>query len=131
MITPLIVGLGGIAGALLRFALDSCFAARRLADPEQSHPGARPSRHWPYATLLVNITGAFIIGTAAAAPAPDHGFHLALTTGLAGALTTFSSWTVATVGLWQEGRRRAAVANVLLNLGLGLAAAALGLVLFD
>lgn len=123
MITALLVGLGGVAGALLRFAVDSYFVSRRLAHPERAH--------WPYATLLVNIAGSFLIGAVAggavsgAELAPN--LELALTAGLAGGLTTFSSWSVATVGLWEEGRRRAAVVNVTANLLLGLAAAAAGI----
>ena len=48
---PLLVGLFGTAGALIRFAVDSWLAGR---------PSAR--RHWPWATLLVNIAGCFVIG---------------------------------------------------------------------
>ena len=50
-----------------------------------------------------------------------------LATGLAGGLTTFSSWTTATVRLVSETRYRAAAANIAANLIAGLAAAALGL----
>jgi CrcB protein len=115
--TALLVGLFGIAGALLRFAVDGWLAG---------FPS--PRRHWPWATLLVNVAGSFVIGlsvgvTAVFGPA----WHSALATGFAGGLTTFSSWTTATVRLASERRYLAAAANILANLLLGLAAAAAGI----
>lgn len=119
MIAALLVGAFGMTGALLRFAVDSWFAHR---------PGRQP--HWPWATLTVNTAGSFLIGvsiglTGLLGLGPD--WHAALATGLAGGLTTFSSWTTATVRLVSENRYRAAALNIAVNLLLGLAAAALGL----
>ncbi|MGY2745767.1 fluoride efflux transporter FluC [Arthrobacter sp. UYCu723] len=119
MIAGLLVGVFGVAGALLRFAVDSWFAHR---------PGPHP--HWPWATLTVNIVGSFIIGLSIGVTdrlglGPE--WHTGLATGLAGGLTTFSSWTTATVRLVSETRYRAATLNVAANLLAGLAAAALGL----
>jgi len=56
-------------------------------------------------------------------------WQAALASGLAGGLTTFSSWTTATIRLVSEGRYRAAALNVAANLAAGLAAAALGIAL--
>jgi len=117
--TALLVGIFGVAGALLRFAVDSWFAHR---------PGRRP--HWPWATLTVNVTGSFIIGLSIGLSGRlelGADWHTVIATGLAGGLTTFSSWTTATVRLLGEARYRAAALNVAANLVLGLAAAALGL----
>ncbi|MET1021066.1 MAG: CrcB family protein [Arthrobacter sp.] len=119
MTTALLVGAFGVAGALLRFAVDSWFAHR---------PGRHP--HWPWATLAVNVAGSFIIGAAVGLTGrlelgPE--WQAALATGLAGGLTTFSSWTTATVRLVSEARYRAAALNVAANLVSGLAAAGLGL----
>lgn len=121
MITAALVGIFGVAGALLRFAVDSWFAHR---------PG--PRLHWPWATLAVNVTGSFIIGVAIGVTGelglgPE--WQAGLTTGLAGGLTTFSSWTTATVRLVSETRYRAAALNIAVNLLAGLAAAAAGLAL--
>jgi CrcB protein len=121
MITALLVGVFGVAGALLRFGVDSWFAHR---------PGPRP--HWPWATLTVNVAGSFLIGVSIGVTdrlglGPE--WHAALAAGLAGGLTTFSSWTTATVRLVSEARYRAAALNVAVNLLAGLAAAALGLAL--
>ena len=119
MIAAVLVGVFGAAGALLRFAVDSWFA---------HHPGRHP--HWPWATLTVNAAGSFIIGAALGITGQlglGAEWQFALTAGLAGGLTTFSSWTTATVRLASEARYRAAALNVAANLVAGLAAAALGL----
>jgi CrcB protein len=80
----------------------------------------------------VNVTGCFIIGAAHAVTlklglAPE--WQIALATGLAGGLTTFSSWTTATVRLLSEARFGSAALNVAANLILGFGAAAAGLAL--
>lgn len=121
MTAAVLVGLFGVAGALLRFAVDSWFAHR---------PGRHP--HWPWATLAVNVAGSFIIGLSlGVTPRLGLGpeWQTAFASGLAGGLTTFSSWTTATVRLVSESRYRAAALNVGANLGAGLAAAALGVAL--
>ncbi|MEO3933817.1 CrcB family protein [Micrococcaceae bacterium Sec7.4] len=121
MTAAVLVGVLGVAGALLRFAVDSWFA---------HHPGPHP--HWPWATLAVNVAGSFIIGAALGITGqlglgPE--WQSGLSAGLAGGLTTFSSWTTATVRLVSETRYRAAAVNIAANLVTGLAAAALGLAL--
>jgi fluoride exporter len=114
---PLLVGLCGIAGALLRFAVDSWLAGL---------PSRR--RHWPWATLVVNVAGSFVIGLSIGLSSVLGGeWHAALATGLAGGLTTFSSWTTATVRLVSEGRYGAAALNISVNLLAGSAAAAAGI----
>ncbi|CCQ45587.1 crcB-like family protein [Pseudarthrobacter siccitolerans] len=136
-----LVGVFGVAGALLRFAVDSWFAdhasvraSRGLVarDSAARGSGLGGRLHWPWATLLVNVTGCFIIGAAHALTlslgmAPE--WQIALATGLAGGLTTFSSWTTATVRLFSEARFGAAAVNVAANLVLGFGAAAAGLAL--
>lgn len=106
--TPLlavaVVGAGGL-GAVLRYAA--------------SRVGARSS--WPWPVLLVNVLGSLVAGVA---------FHsdaaLVVVTGFCGGLTTFSTLSVETVQLVAEGRARAATASVVLNVVVGVAAAALG-----
>ncbi|MEV7472765.1 CrcB family protein [Pseudarthrobacter oxydans] len=135
MIAAALVGIFGVAGALLRFGIDSWFAhhSSRQTVRAGNHGAGDPVRlHWPWATLLVNVAGCFIIGAA-------HGltvglglgaeWQAALATGLAGGLTTFSSWTTATVRLLSEERLGSAAVNVAANLVLGLAAAAAGIAL--
>lgn len=133
-----LVGLFGVAGALLRFGVDSWFAHHasiRTARSGGSSPrgwGHKARLHWPWATLLVNVAGCLIIGISHAMTmklglAPE--WQTALATGLAGGLTTFSSWTTATVRLLTEARFGSAVLNVAANLVLGFAAAAAGIAL--
>ncbi|CAN7293709.1 CrcB family protein [Pseudarthrobacter oxydans] len=135
MTAAALVGIFGVAGALLRFGIDSWFAhhSSRQTVRAGNHGAGTPVRlHWPWATLLVNVVGCFIIGAA-------HGltvelglgaeWQAALATGLAGGLTTFSSWTTATVRLLSEERLGSAAVNVAANLVLGLAAAAAGIAL--
>lgn len=114
--TPLVVALVLVAGALGS-------ALRYLV----GRAGARAS--WPWPVLAVNVAGSLIAGV---------GIHsdlaLVAVTGLAGGLTTFSTFSVETVQLASEGRWRAATSSVALNLVLGIAAATagwfLGLLLF-
>lgn len=123
-----LVGVFGVAGALLRFAADSWFAHHST---RRTVPGPGKDRlHWPWATLVVNVAGCFIIGisyglTQRLALGPEWAAGLA--TGLAGGLTTFSSWTTATVRLVSEARFGAAALNIAVNLVLGLGAAAAGI----
>jgi CrcB protein len=121
MTSALLVGVFGVGGALLRFAVDTLFAHRTHA-----------RSHWPWATLLVNLTGSLIIGLAMGtsgrlALGPE--LQAGLATGLAGGLTTFSSWTTATVRLVSEQRFGAAFVNIAANLLAGLAAAGVGIIL--
>ena len=122
--TAFSVALGGMFGALVRFAVDTALARR--AARRNSGTG------WPGGTLLVNAAGSAVIGVGygllQTANLTGPGYTL-LATGLAGGLTTFSSWSVATVMLWRGGRHTAAAINVLLNLALGLALCSLAVFL--
>ena len=107
-----VVLLGGV-GAVLRFVIDRA-VSRRIAGP------------FPFGTLVVNISGALLLGfLAGLALSP----HLALLAGTAfvGSYTTFSTWMLETQRLGEERQVWAAVANIVVSLVLGLAAAWLGL----
>jgi CrcB protein len=106
------VALLGGCGALARFGL-TLFLADRL----------RP--RLPLGTLVVNVSGAFLLGLAAGASIEGDG-RLLLATGALGSYTTFSTWMLETQRLGEAGRRRAAVANVVLSAAAGLGAVALG-----
>ena len=93
---------------------------------------------FPWGTILVNILGAFFIGFAAALSRPEGRFlipfeaRLFVMVGLCGGYTTFSSFSLQTLTLLQDGQRWAAVGNVtvsvvlcLLSVWLGFAAAML------
>lgn len=139
MTAALLVGVFGVAGALLRFAVDSWFAQRsaailsgqRASQRAGGTVGQKP-QHWPWATLVVNAAGCLVIGLSVGITGrlglPED-LHAAVATGLAGGLTTFSSWTVATIRLLSESRFAAAALNVAANLAAGFAAAAVGIAL--
>jgi CrcB protein len=119
--TALMVGVFGIAGGLLRFSIDTWFAHRTAG-----------RRHWPWATLLVNVLGSLIIGLSLGVTGRlglGGEWQPAIAAGLAGGLTTFSSWTTATIRLVSEVRYLAAALNVGVNLAAGLLAASLGIAL--
>ena len=115
----LIVGAGGFIGAILRHSV-----ARALAGVTVF--GAA----FPLATLLVNVVGSFAmgagVGLVAAGHIPETHRHLWMT-GLLGALTTFSTFSVETIGLLRGGQMLAALGSVFLNVVLALLAARAGL----
>lgn len=131
MIAAVLVGAFGVTGALLRFGIDSWFA-HHSARRSMRLPGGQEKLHWPWATLLVNVAGSFIIGVSSGLTAQlglADEWHTGLAAGLAGGLTTFSSWTTATVRLLGEARFASAILNIAGNLLLGVAAAAAGIAL--
>lgn len=93
--------LAGGVGAALRFFLDGLLKAHTRAT-------------FPYGTALVNLTGSFALGVLAGIAAngwlaPEVGAVVGV--GLLGGYTTFSTASVETVRLAQEGRYRAAAVN--------------------
>jgi CrcB protein len=85
----------------------------------------------PWAVFIVNVVGSAIGGTAvglATTGVISADLRLIFVGGVAGGLTTFSTWSVETVQLFLEGKLRTALVNVILNLGVGLAAATAGYV---
>jgi len=107
-----IVVMGGV-GAVLRFLVDRAVSSRT-------------ARSFPYGTLAVNLSGALVLGLLSGLALSPH---LALLAGTAfvGSYTTFSTWMLETQRLGEERQLRPAVANIVVSLALGLAAAWLGL----
>jgi CrcB protein len=81
---------------------------------------------FPWGTLVVNVLGSFFIGLlwqlAERALLPAE-YKLILMTGLLGALTTFSTFSLQNVLLMQDGHTPLAVWNVTISTALGLLAA--------
>ena len=89
---------------------------------------------FPWGTLVVNVTGAFAIGVLAAWAKAGHAGGgdapwLFAGTGLLGAYTTVSSFSLQTLALARDGETRQAALNVALSLGLTLLAVAAGFAL--
>jgi fluoride exporter len=100
-----------------------------------SDAAARLFGEWfPWGTLIVNVTGSFIIGIFAALSATESRFlippeaRIFVMTGLCGGYTTFSSFSLQTFALWREGEWLWAGANCLLSFVLCLVAVWLGYV---
>ncbi|MFO7479118.1 MAG: fluoride efflux transporter CrcB, partial [Methyloceanibacter sp.] len=76
---------------------------------------------FPWGTLLVNVSGSLLIGVIAALTAPEGRFfvgstsRLALMAGLLGGYTTFSSFSLQTLALLQDGDWWRAGANIVLS----------------
>lgn len=84
-------------------------------------------RAFPAATLLVNVTGSFLIGVLSATVATDHPDAFAVAaTGFCGGYTTFSTAMVESVRLAREGAWRVAAWSAVGTLLLCVAAAAAG-----
>ena len=85
---------------------------------------------FPFGTLAVNALGCFLLGVViglSLAGDADPRVKLALGTGFMGGFTTYSAFGVETVRLLEDGLWFQGAGNVLLQLALGLPAAALGL----
>jgi CrcB protein len=75
-----------------------------------------------HADVLVNVTGAFILGLLVGV-ALDRNAYLIAGTGLIGAFTTFSTWTLECQRLGEDGELALGTANFTLSLILGVATA--------
>ena len=87
-----------------------------------------PGTSFPVSTLLINVVGSFLIGVLAEGfalrGAAGHPLKLFLTTGMLGGFTTFSTFSLDAVALYERGNTLMAAAYVLGS----VAAALLGLV---
>jgi CrcB protein len=113
------IALGGALGSVARFGASELIT--------QGIGGA-----FPWGTLVVNLVGSFIIGFFAAVTAPSgrwpvgcEGRHFFMT-GVLGGFTTFSSFSLQTLGLMREGEWLRAGGNVAGSVGLCLIAVWLG-----
>ena len=114
----LAISLGAALGALLRWQLGLKLNSLFPTLP----PG----------TLAANLVGGFIIGLAVAyfAQAPDIApeWRLLIITGFCGGLTTFSTFSVETVTLLQQGRLAWAMGEIAIHVSGSLLMTFVGLV---
>ena len=88
---------------------------------------------FPWGTMVVNVTGAFAVGTLAAAAVFGSVFEagsdawLLAVIGFLGSYTTVSSLSWQTLALARDGEWSRVVLNVLASLALGFGAVALGM----
>ncbi|WP_020160403.1 MULTISPECIES: fluoride efflux transporter CrcB [Methylobacter] len=113
------VALGGSLGSVLRF-LVSTGVYQWLG------------RGFPYGTLAVNVIGSFLIGLLAEALILQRitfamEYRAAILVGILGGFTTFSSFSLETIYLMEQGSFTKAGLNVLISISAGLLAVWLGL----
>ncbi|MGH1362520.1 MAG: fluoride efflux transporter CrcB [Calditrichia bacterium] len=115
----LIVGVGGFVGAILRFILSGW--GNSLVE-----------NGFPAGTFLVNVIGCFLLGTiygTASQFTASPNLKLFLATGLLGALTTFSTFSLETISLVQNSEFQKALLNIIGSLVVGIAAGYAGIAL--
>ncbi|MEZ5524073.1 MAG: fluoride efflux transporter CrcB [Pseudomonadales bacterium] len=114
------VAVGGALGALSRYWMVG-LVSRLLA------------RNFPYGTLTVNVIGSFLIGIGYIVIVEKlhvaSEWHAVLMVGFVGAFTTFSTFSLETVSLLQEGRFTAALIYIFSSVLVCLLATAAGIVL--
>jgi len=107
---------GGAVGALARAI---------LAEEVPHRPGT-----WPWATFVVNLLGALILGwlltRLAERTAPTRYWRFLIGTGFCGALTTFSTFQIETFEFARDGRIGLAVGYPAASLAAGMALAVAG-----
>ncbi|MEO7921466.1 MAG: fluoride efflux transporter CrcB [Thermoanaerobaculia bacterium] len=116
----LTVALGGALGAMARYTVNLAVARFWIRD-------------FPLATLLVNVSGSFILGLFAASALVhtelDPAWRLFIATGFVGAYTTFSTFEYETHRLTELGASGWALTNVLTSVVAGFVAVRIGLAL--
>lgn len=97
------IAIGGAMGAMGRYWVSSCLL------PISSYK-------FPYATFSINVVGSLLMGIlyvliVERGGLPDHARHL-LMVGFLGAFTTFSTFSLDAISLWQNGGQTMALIYV-------------------
>lgn len=115
----ILTGLGGAIGSMLRYALSYAINIR----------------NFPYATLLINITGSLVIGIITGLYAKDeslsNSYKLFLSVGVCGGFTTFSAFAIENVHFFQTGKTMIGLLYISLSILLGIGAAWCGFKLIN
>ena len=122
MLSYLWIALGGALGTTARYWL-SGVVARSVGET------------FPWGTLVINVTGSFVIGFFGALTGPDGRLFVGSTArqfvmiGMCGGYTTFSSFSLQTLNLMNDGEWFRAGANIGLSVLLCMFAVWIGVVL--
>jgi fluoride exporter len=111
------IGAAGFAGAIARYQVEGLVSRSTKAA-------------FPWGTLVVNLSGCFLLGLVATLLTerflPHPQLRSALTIGFLGAYTTFSTFAYETLRLGEDGARGLALLNVALSVVVGLGVMWLG-----
>jgi len=114
----LAVAFGSAVGGVTRFLLSAWIEQRTATS-------------FPWQTLLVNVSGSLLLGFLATWTFETAGvsaeLRALLTTGLCGGYTTFSTFSLETVALAEEGQWSRAGAYIALSVIISVAAAVAGI----
>jgi len=121
MLAYLWVAIGGALGSVARFGIGGLVSEKF-------------GQTFPWGTLVVNVTGSFVIGFIGALTVAEGRLSPQsrvfatqfLMTGICGGYTTFSSFSVQTLNLMRDGEWLQAGGNVLLSVALCMIAVWLG-----
>ncbi len=119
MVQYLTVAIGGALGSVARFWI-SGVVARAYGET------------FPWGTLMINVSGSFVIGVLGALTAPEGrwfvspGFRQFFMIGICGGYTTFSSFSYQTLNLLRDREWLYAGGNVVLSVVLCMVAVGLG-----
>ncbi|MEO6668232.1 MAG: fluoride efflux transporter CrcB [Ferruginibacter sp.] len=110
----MLAGLGGAIGTMLRLAVSVLLK----------------TSNFPFATLLINITGSFAIGLVIGLSVKDFQFDnnwkIFLATGLCGGFTTFSAFSLENFQLLQQGKYFLSALYILTSFTAGIIATWVG-----
>lgn len=116
----LVVMLGGGLGAVARYMVSTSI-------------NEKVSSGFPFGTLTVNVVGSFAMGFLAMWLVENLGLNplmrLAIFVGFLGAFTTFSTFSMETLNLFEEGFVMKAFLNMFVNVALSVLAVWLGMML--
>lgn len=109
-----LVALGGAVGSMARYGVTLAVATQKFTGP--------------WALIIVNLVGSFVIGLVAGnlVHRPNPSLQLLVVVGILGGFTTFSSFSLENANLLRTGAIGVALLNILGQVVIGTVFAALG-----
>jgi CrcB protein len=111
--TILLIAVGGALGAVMRFL-------------SQATVYELVGKSFPFGTLFVNVTGSFLMGLLSIFLVEKFNlgaeWHMAILIGVLGSFTTFSTFSIETLVLFEQGDMFKALANIMLSVVLCIGA---------